>query len=56
MALGDTGSEWALFHTAIVEAAVANFGDRVSGAGPGHNPCTRLVVRGAVKLKGIPVL
>lgn len=37
MVLGDTGSELASFHTAIVEAAVDNCGDMVSGAGPGHN-------------------
>uniref|UniRef100_A0A8C6LDH0 Reverse transcriptase domain-containing protein n=1 Tax=Nothobranchius furzeri TaxID=105023 RepID=A0A8C6LDH0_NOTFU len=53
-AVGDIESEWALFHSAIVEAAVASCGRKVAGASRGGNPRTRWwtpEVRGAVRLK-----
>uniref|UniRef100_A0A8C6LYC9 Endonuclease/exonuclease/phosphatase domain-containing protein n=1 Tax=Nothobranchius furzeri TaxID=105023 RepID=A0A8C6LYC9_NOTFU len=53
-AVGDIESEWALFHSAIVEAAVASCGRKVTGASRGGNPHTRWwtpEVRGAVRLK-----
>uniref|UniRef100_A0A8C6LTH4 Endonuclease/exonuclease/phosphatase domain-containing protein n=1 Tax=Nothobranchius furzeri TaxID=105023 RepID=A0A8C6LTH4_NOTFU len=53
-AVGDIDSEWALFHSAIIEAAVASCGRKVAGASHGGNPLTRWwtpKVRGAVRLK-----
>ncbi|TWW68331.1 hypothetical protein D4764_19G0001290 [Takifugu flavidus] len=53
-AVGDIESEWAMFHSAIVEATVASCGCKAAGAGRGGNPRTRWwtpEVRGAVKLK-----
>ncbi|TWW68274.1 R2DM Retrovirus-related Pol polyprotein from type II retrotransposable element [Takifugu flavidus] len=53
-AVGDIESEWAMFRSAIVEAAVARCGCKAAGAGRGGNPRTRWwtpEVRGAVKLK-----
>uniref|UniRef100_A0A8C6LH35 Endonuclease/exonuclease/phosphatase domain-containing protein n=1 Tax=Nothobranchius furzeri TaxID=105023 RepID=A0A8C6LH35_NOTFU len=53
-AVGDIESEWALFHSAIVEAVVSSCGRKVAGAGRGGNPCTRWwtpEVQGAVRLK-----
>ncbi|TWW80073.1 hypothetical protein D4764_10G0011030, partial [Takifugu flavidus] len=53
-AVGDIESEWAMFRSAIVEAAVASCGCKAAGAGRGGNPRTRWwtpEVRGAVKLK-----
>uniref|UniRef100_A0A8C6M635 Reverse transcriptase domain-containing protein n=1 Tax=Nothobranchius furzeri TaxID=105023 RepID=A0A8C6M635_NOTFU len=53
-AVGDIDSEWALFHSAIVEAAVASCGRKVAGVSRGGNPRTRWwtsEVRGAVRLK-----
>ena len=50
----DIESEWALFRSAIVEAAVASCGRKVAGASRGGNPRTRWWtpgVRDAVKLK-----
>ncbi|XP_072572600.1 uncharacterized protein [Paramormyrops kingsleyae] len=52
--VGDIESEWTLFRTSIVEAAVRSCGCRVVGASRGGNPRTRWwtpEVRGAVKLK-----
>uniref|UniRef100_A0AAQ6IFT4 Endonuclease/exonuclease/phosphatase domain-containing protein n=1 Tax=Anabas testudineus TaxID=64144 RepID=A0AAQ6IFT4_ANATE len=51
---GDIESEWTMFSTSIVNAAVRSCGRRVSGACRGGNPRTRwwtLEVREAVKLK-----
>ncbi|XP_056880293.1 uncharacterized protein LOC130520623 [Takifugu flavidus] len=53
-AVRDIESEWAMFRSAIVEAAVASCGCKTTGAGRGGNPRTRWwtpEVRGAVKLK-----
>ncbi|TWW77409.1 hypothetical protein D4764_12G0007990 [Takifugu flavidus] len=53
-ARGDMESEWAMFRSAIVEAAVASCGCKAAGAGRGGNPRTRWwtpEVRGAVRLK-----
>ncbi|TWW77380.1 hypothetical protein D4764_12G0007700, partial [Takifugu flavidus] len=53
-AVGDIESEWAMFRSAIVEAAVASCGCKAAGAGRGGNHRTRWwtpEVRGAVKLK-----
>ncbi|TWW77709.1 hypothetical protein D4764_12G0010990 [Takifugu flavidus] len=53
-AVGDVESEWAMFCSAIVEAAVASCGCKAAGAGRGGNPRTRWwtpEVRGAIKLK-----
>ncbi|TWW65231.1 hypothetical protein D4764_21G0001310 [Takifugu flavidus] len=53
-AVGDIESEWAMFRSAIVEAAVASCGCKAVGAGRGGNPRTRWwtpEVRVAVKLK-----
>ncbi|XP_078030984.1 uncharacterized protein LOC144466919 [Epinephelus lanceolatus] len=50
----DIESEWALFHSAIVEKAVASCGCKAAGASHGGNPRTRWwtpEVRGAVRLK-----
>ncbi|TWW71145.1 hypothetical protein D4764_17G0006280 [Takifugu flavidus] len=52
--VGDIESEWAMFHSAIVEVAVASCGCKAAGAGRGGNPHTRWwtpEVRGAVRLK-----
>uniref|UniRef100_A0A671XIA7 Endonuclease/exonuclease/phosphatase domain-containing protein n=1 Tax=Sparus aurata TaxID=8175 RepID=A0A671XIA7_SPAAU len=51
---GDIESEWTMFSTSIVDAAVRSCGCKVSGACRGGNPRTRrwtLEVRVAVKLK-----
>ena len=51
---GDIESEWTMFSTSIVDAAVRSCGRRVSGACRGGNPRTRWwtpEVRDAVKLK-----
>uniref|UniRef100_A0A8C6MIB8 Endonuclease/exonuclease/phosphatase domain-containing protein n=1 Tax=Nothobranchius furzeri TaxID=105023 RepID=A0A8C6MIB8_NOTFU len=53
-AVGGMDSEWALFHSAIVEAAVASCGHKVAGASRGCNPCTHWwtpEARRAVRLK-----
>ncbi|TWW74372.1 R2DM Retrovirus-related Pol polyprotein from type II retrotransposable element [Takifugu flavidus] len=53
-AVGDIESEWAMFRSAIVEAAVASCGCKAAGANRGGNPHIRWwtpEVRGAVKLK-----
>uniref|UniRef100_A0A8C6PJP1 Endonuclease/exonuclease/phosphatase domain-containing protein n=1 Tax=Nothobranchius furzeri TaxID=105023 RepID=A0A8C6PJP1_NOTFU len=53
-AVGDIDSEWALFHSAIVEVDVASCGRKVASASCGGNPQTRWwtpEVRGAVRLK-----
>ena len=53
-AVGDIESEWTLFRSAIVEAAVASCSHKVAGASRGGNPRTRWwtpEVRGAVRLK-----
>ena len=53
-AVGDIESEWAMFRSAIVKAAVVSCGRKVAGAGRGGNPRTRWwtpEVKGAVKLK-----
>nr|XP_054600883.1 uncharacterized protein LOC129164488 [Nothobranchius furzeri] len=53
-AVGDIDSKWALFHSAIVEVAVASCGRKVAGASRGGHPRTRWwtpEVRGAVRLK-----
>uniref|UniRef100_A0A3B3S8K7 Reverse transcriptase domain-containing protein n=1 Tax=Paramormyrops kingsleyae TaxID=1676925 RepID=A0A3B3S8K7_9TELE len=52
--VGDIESEWTLFWTSIVEAAIRSCGCRVVGASRGGNPRTPWwipEVRGAVKLK-----
>ncbi|KAK3514741.1 hypothetical protein QTP70_029691 [Hemibagrus guttatus] len=52
--VGDIESEWTMFSTSIVEAAIWSCGCKVSGAGCGGNPRTQwwtLEVRDAVKLK-----
>ena len=51
---GDIESEWTMFSTSIVDAAVRSCGRKVSGACRGGNPRTRWwtpEVRDAVKLK-----
>ncbi|TWW59092.1 hypothetical protein D4764_06G0006220 [Takifugu flavidus] len=53
-AVGDIESEWAMFCSAIVEAAVTSSGCKAAGAGRGGNPRTRWwtpEVRGTVKPK-----
>ncbi|KAK3506408.1 hypothetical protein QTP70_009328 [Hemibagrus guttatus] len=50
----DIESEWTMFSTSIVDAAIRSCGRKVSGAGRGSNPRTQwwtLEVRDAVKLK-----
>ncbi|KAK3520218.1 hypothetical protein QTP70_019360 [Hemibagrus guttatus] len=52
--VGDIESEWTIFSTSIVDAAIQSCGRKVSGAGRGGNPRTQwwtLEVRDAVKLK-----
>ncbi|KAK3572568.1 hypothetical protein QTP86_000427 [Hemibagrus guttatus] len=52
--VGDIVSEWTMFSTSIVDAAIRSCGHKVSGAGRGGNPRTQwwtLEVRDAVKLK-----
>ncbi|KAK3540701.1 hypothetical protein QTP70_034657 [Hemibagrus guttatus] len=52
--VGDIESEWTMFSTSIVDAAIRSCGRKVSGAGHGGNPQTQwwtLEVRDAVKLK-----
>ncbi|KAK3544065.1 hypothetical protein QTP86_000871 [Hemibagrus guttatus] len=52
--VGDIESEWTMFSTSIVDAAIRSCGCKVSGAGRGSNPRTQwwtLEVRDAVKLK-----
>ncbi|KAK3557563.1 hypothetical protein QTP70_030496 [Hemibagrus guttatus] len=52
--VGDIESEWTMFSTSIVDAAIRSCGHKVSGAGCGGNPRTQwwtLEVRDAVKLK-----
>ncbi|KAK3537609.1 hypothetical protein QTP70_017005, partial [Hemibagrus guttatus] len=51
---GDIESEWTMFSSSIVDAAIRSCGYKVSGAGRGGNPRTQwwtLEVRDAVKLK-----
>ncbi|KAK3521123.1 hypothetical protein QTP86_021295 [Hemibagrus guttatus] len=52
--VGDIESEWTMFSSSIVDAAIWSCGHKVSGAGRGGNPRTQwwtLEVRDAVKLK-----
>ncbi|KAK3561961.1 hypothetical protein QTP86_019076, partial [Hemibagrus guttatus] len=52
--VGDIESEWTMFSSSIVDAAIWSCGRKVSGAGRGGNPRTQwwtLEVRDAVKLK-----
>ncbi|KAK3536643.1 hypothetical protein QTP86_015444, partial [Hemibagrus guttatus] len=52
--VGDIESEWTMFSTSIVDAAIWSCGRKDSGAGRGGNPRTQwwtLEVRDAVKLK-----
>ncbi|KAK3540855.1 hypothetical protein QTP86_002442 [Hemibagrus guttatus] len=52
--VGDVESEWTMFSTSIVDAAIWSCGRKVCGAGRGGNPRTQwwtLEVRDAVKLK-----
>ncbi|KAK3512562.1 hypothetical protein QTP70_017239, partial [Hemibagrus guttatus] len=52
--VGDIESEWTMFSTSIVDAAIWSCGRKVCGAGRGGNPRTQwwtLEVRDAVKLK-----
>ncbi|KAK3541996.1 hypothetical protein QTP86_009836 [Hemibagrus guttatus] len=52
--VGDIESEWTMFSSCIVDAAIRSCGRKVSGAGRGGNPRTQwwtLEVRDAVKLK-----
>ncbi|KAK3523520.1 hypothetical protein QTP70_001888 [Hemibagrus guttatus] len=52
--VGDIESEWTMFSTSIVDAAIRSCGRKVCGAGRGGNPRTQwwiLEVRDAVKLK-----
>ncbi|KAK3572533.1 hypothetical protein QTP86_034321, partial [Hemibagrus guttatus] len=52
--VGDIESEWTMFSSSIVDAAIRICGHKVSGAGRGGNPRTQwwtLEVRDAVKLK-----
>ncbi|KAK3513805.1 hypothetical protein QTP70_028875, partial [Hemibagrus guttatus] len=51
--VGDIESEWTMFSSSIVDAAIRSCGRKVSGAGRGGNPRTQwwtLEVRDAVKL------
>ncbi|KAK3528882.1 hypothetical protein QTP70_012074 [Hemibagrus guttatus] len=52
--VGDIESEWTMFSSSIVDAAIRSYGRKVSGAGRSGNPQTQwwtLEVRDAVKLK-----
>ncbi|KAK3536886.1 hypothetical protein QTP86_027004 [Hemibagrus guttatus] len=52
--VGDIESEWTMFSTSIVDAAIRSCGHKVSGAGRGGNPRTQwwtLEVKDTVKLK-----
>ncbi|KAK3532983.1 hypothetical protein QTP70_006201 [Hemibagrus guttatus] len=52
--VGDIESEWTMFSSSIVDAAIRSCGRKVSGAGRGGNPRTQwwtLEVRDSVKLK-----
>ncbi|KAK3517424.1 hypothetical protein QTP70_009918 [Hemibagrus guttatus] len=52
--VGDIESEWTMFSSSIVDAAIRSCGRKVSGAGRGGNPRTQwwtLEVRDAFKLK-----
>ncbi|KAK3529721.1 hypothetical protein QTP86_000821 [Hemibagrus guttatus] len=52
--VGDIESEWTMFSSSIVDAAIRSCGCKVSGAGRGRNPRTQwwtLEVRDAIKLK-----
>ncbi|KAK3556168.1 hypothetical protein QTP70_005570 [Hemibagrus guttatus] len=52
--VGDIESEWTMFSSSIVDAAIRSCGRKVSGAGHGGNPRTQwwtLEVRDAVQLK-----
>ncbi|KAK3521648.1 hypothetical protein QTP70_014696, partial [Hemibagrus guttatus] len=52
--VGDIESEWTMFSSSIVDAAIRSCGCKVTGAGRGGNPRTQwwsLEVRDAVKLK-----
>ncbi|KAK3512370.1 hypothetical protein QTP70_007360 [Hemibagrus guttatus] len=52
--VGDIESEWTMFSSSIVDAAIRSCGRKVSDAGPGGNPRTQwwtLEVRDAIKLK-----
>ncbi|KAK3563826.1 hypothetical protein QTP86_002743 [Hemibagrus guttatus] len=52
--VGDIESEWTMFSSSIVDAAIRSCGRKFSGAGRGGNPRTQwwtLEVRDAVKLK-----
>ncbi|KAK3543983.1 hypothetical protein QTP70_032745, partial [Hemibagrus guttatus] len=52
--VGDIESEWTMFSSSIVDAAIRSCGRKVTGAGRGGNPRTQwwtLEVRDAVKLK-----
>ncbi|KAK3512409.1 hypothetical protein QTP70_009831 [Hemibagrus guttatus] len=52
--VGDIESEWTMFSTSIVDAAIRSCGRKVSGAGRGGNPRTQwwtLEVKDTVKLK-----
>ncbi|KAK3549508.1 hypothetical protein QTP86_002474 [Hemibagrus guttatus] len=52
--VGDIESEWTMFSSSIVDAAIRSCGRKVSGAGRSGNPRTQwwtLEVRDAVKLK-----
>ncbi|KAK3533156.1 hypothetical protein QTP70_011263 [Hemibagrus guttatus] len=55
--VGDIESEWTMFSSSIVDAAIRSCGRKVSGAGRASNPRTQwwnLEVRDAVKLKKEP--
>ncbi|KAK3535158.1 hypothetical protein QTP70_004812 [Hemibagrus guttatus] len=52
--VGNIESEWTMFSSSIVDAAIQRYGHKVSGAGHGGNPQTQwwtLEVRDAIKLK-----
>ncbi|KAK3547896.1 hypothetical protein QTP70_000352 [Hemibagrus guttatus] len=52
--VGDMESEWTMFSSSIVDAAIRSCGHKFSGAGHGGNPRTqwwKLEARDAVKLK-----
>ncbi|KAK3568451.1 hypothetical protein QTP86_007297 [Hemibagrus guttatus] len=52
--VGDIESEWTMFSSSVVEAAIQSCGHKVSGAGRGGNPQAQwwtLELRDAVKLK-----
>ncbi|KAK3567863.1 hypothetical protein QTP86_027338 [Hemibagrus guttatus] len=52
--VGDIESDWTMFSSSIVDAAIWSCGHKVSGAGRGGNPRTQwwtLEVRDAIKLK-----